>query len=37
MPICCRVMKSEKESGDSILHSPPSGQGASLEIAYQLR
>jgi 5-methylcytosine-specific restriction protein A len=36
MPICCRVMKNEMRSGDRIIESPPSGQGASLKIRYQL-
>ncbi len=36
MPVCCRVMKNEMRSGDRILYSPPSGQGATLEIRYML-
>ena len=36
MPVCCSVMKNSMKSGDIILHEPPSGQGASLIIRYNL-
>jgi len=36
MPICCRVMRENMKSGDSILYAPPKGDGASLEIKYLL-
>lgn len=36
MPVCCSVMQSSLRSGDEILRSPPSGQGANLVIRYSL-
>ena len=36
MPNCCSVMRQEMRSDDSIVSSPPSGKGASLEIRYKL-
>ncbi len=35
MPVCCEVMKRNMRHGDQIIHSPPSGQGASLTIRYK--
>ena len=36
MPLCCNVMYAEMVDGDEVLSAPPSGQGASVAIAYQL-
>lgn len=36
MPQCCGVMRGEMRPGDEVLQEPPSGQGASLTIRYQL-
>lgn len=36
MPMCCAVMRAAMRGGDHILHAPPSGQGATLRIRYQL-
>jgi hypothetical protein len=36
MPNCCRVMKGLMQPGDIVLHAPPKGEGASLEIRYKL-
>jgi len=36
MPVCCQVMKTDMQARDTILSSPPKGQGASLTIRYQL-
>ena len=37
MPLCCSVMRSEVvEELDTMLYSPPSGQGATLRIEYFL-
>lgn len=35
-PVCCSVMRAAMRVGDRILHSPPKGNGASLEIYYRL-
>ncbi|MCG3122048.1 MAG: hypothetical protein GIKADHBN_00424 [Phycisphaerales bacterium] len=34
MPGCCAVMRANIKPGDKELHSPPKGNGASLEIRY---
>lgn len=36
MPVCCGVMQAERRSSDELLRSPPSGQGPSLTIRYNL-
>ena len=36
MLVCCQVTKGEMQFGDEILFSPPSGQGALLQIRYRL-
>jgi len=36
MPMCCAVMRAAMRGSDQILHAPPSGQGATLRIRYQL-
>jgi len=36
MPVCCDVMKRNMRSGDRILQEPPSGQGATVIIRYEL-
>jgi len=36
MPMCCRVMRDEREDGDEIVYEPQRGQGASLTIRYHL-
>lgn len=36
MPVCCSVMHAAMYSGDKILQSPPSGQGATLVIRYKI-
>ena len=36
MPNCCQVMWGLFAEGDEVLYSPPSRQGASLEIRYRL-
>jgi hypothetical protein len=36
MPLCCEVMKKAMATGDKVVESPPSGQGASLTIEYVL-
>ena len=37
MPSCCNAMKSMMRRNDEILHAPPSGYGASLQIRYYLK
>ena len=34
MPSCNTVMTKNMKPGDTILHQPPKGKGASLEIRY---
>ncbi len=36
MPMCCAAMRRCLSDGDTILHSPPSGRGASLAIRYRI-
>lgn len=36
MPLCCRVMREYLLQGDEILSEPPSGEGASLLIKYNV-
>jgi hypothetical protein len=36
MPMCCSAMRKMMKDGDSIVKSPPLGNGASLTIEYQL-
>ena len=36
MPMCCGAMVAAMLPGDTIMESPPSGQGASLTIFYWL-
>lgn len=36
MPLCCQVMKDAMRPGDTVLQSPPSGQGATLTVQYRL-
>jgi 5-methylcytosine-specific restriction protein A len=36
MPLCCQVMKDAMRPSDAVLHSPPSGQGATLTVQYRL-
>lgn len=36
MPSCCTVMKKAMRHGDVIIHQPPKGNGASVEIKYCL-
>ena len=36
MPTCCDVMRENIQPRDNILHEPPKGKGASLEIRYSL-
>lgn len=36
MPVCCEVMRNNMQTGDSILHAPKKGDGASLTIRYNL-
>ena len=36
MPVCCGVMKRNMKPEDQILQQPPSGQGATLIIRYNL-
>ena len=36
MPVCCNVMRQNMRTGDSVLHEPPKGKGASLEIRYKI-
>jgi 5-methylcytosine-specific restriction protein A len=36
MPMCCQVMAEAARATDTVLHRPPKGQGASLEIEYRL-
>ena len=36
MPVCCKVMKHNMKLTDQILQQPPSGQGATLIIRYNL-
>ena len=36
MPVCCEVMRRNMGVGDQIVQEPPSGQGATLIIRYQL-
>jgi len=36
MAACCNVMMAVKRDGDTILHSPPKGKGATLTIRYIL-
>jgi hypothetical protein len=32
MPVCCEVMRQTMQAGDTILHAPLKGDGASLTI-----
>ncbi len=36
MPVCCNVMRQNMKTGDVVLHEPPKGNGASLEIRYRI-
>jgi hypothetical protein len=36
MPVCCDVMRRNMKAGDTILHEPPKGKGATLKIRYQI-
>lgn len=36
MPVCCAAMRRLLSDGDSVLHSPPSGRGASLAVRYSI-
>src|SRR6266446_374220 len=36
MPVCCGVMRNATIAGDTVIASPPSGQGATLTIEYLL-
>ena len=36
MPVCCGVMRRMMQRGDEILYEPPSGQGATLTVRYNL-
>ncbi|NIN92578.1 hypothetical protein GTO36_06275 [bacterium] len=36
MPLCCGVMKRNMKPGDQILQQPPSGEGATLIIRFEL-
>jgi len=36
MPIACREMRAAMRPGDTIISSPPQGQGATLTIRYVL-
>ena len=36
MPLCCEVMRDEKEKDDQVMQAPSSGQGATLVIRYML-
>lgn len=36
MPLCCKVMRDEMGAEDKIVDSPPKGDGANLQICYQL-
>ena len=38
MPMCCAAMRKamQEQNGDCIVSQPPEGDGASLEIAYNL-
>jgi hypothetical protein len=36
MPVCCGVLRRMMQRGDEILSEPPSGQGATLTIRYNL-
>jgi hypothetical protein len=36
MPVCCQVMRERMGKDDVVVRQPPSGQGATLTIRYQL-
>ncbi len=36
MPVCCGVMYRHQRAGDTLLHAPPKGKGATLRIRYTL-
>ena len=38
IPMCCAAMRKvmQEQSGDHIVYEPPCGEGASLEITYNL-
>ncbi|MDH3446109.1 MAG: HNH endonuclease [Deltaproteobacteria bacterium] len=36
MPVCCDVMRKMMRAGDFIVNEPPSGEGATLMIRYQV-
>jgi len=36
MPMCCAAMRSLMSEGDTFVYQPPRGNGANLEIEYQL-
>lgn len=36
MPVCCSVMRDSVRAGDMVVSEPPSGQGATLTIRYNI-
>lgn len=36
MPMCCSVMRQFMNNNDSVIQSPPKGNGASLTIRYAI-
>lgn len=36
MPVCCDVMRKMMRAGDSVVSEPPSGEGATLVIRYNV-
>ena len=36
LPVCCKAMRAAMKTGDMIRTEPPTGDGASLVIRYQL-
>ena len=36
MPTCCKAMRSEMNDTDSVVSEPPSGQGASFVVRYEI-
>ena len=36
MPVCCAVMRKQMGPSDAVIHQPPSGTGATLQVRYHL-
>lgn len=36
MPVCCSIMRQNLKAGDTVLHEPPKGNGATVKIRYKI-